>query len=328
MYVQLKHKILLNNQKLDLCMDKILLTAFLSALAGFLTAVMNIVKLVNDKEGKTTDYRQSWTDSARKSLAELISNLNTQAAILASIAGSVESISKGYQISSNLPDGMSEEQKKKIAEHNDRLQKLVDGAFIGEQEAAREMRQAIYKSYAFTRLHFKPNDISFNRVEQKFDIIINLLRELGNPSSRDKKEDLKVLRERIHKEVEDLTGFARDILKTEWETVKKGEKAYQRTKFWSFVGGVFMLFILLSIGIHVYFIKESNVPTPGSQEQPERMSDKGRQREGDYDAKPQETSVNSTQSINNYVGCDRYNNPTKPQPKPHRNCSINADRVN
>ena len=194
-------------------MDKILLTAFLSALAGFLTAVMNIVKLVNDKEGKTTDYRQSWTDSARKSLAELISNLNTQAAILASIGNSFELISKGVLISKSVPEGVPEEEKKQIAEHNDRLKKLVDGAFISEQEAAREMRQAIYASYAFTRLHFKPNDISFNRVEQKFDIIINLLRELGNLSSRDKKEDLKVLKERVHKEVEDLTGFARDILK-------------------------------------------------------------------------------------------------------------------
>lgn len=305
-------------------MDKILLTAFLSALAGFLTAVMNIVKLVNDKEGKTTDYRQSWTDSARKSLAELISNLNTQAAILASIGNSFELISKGVLISKSVPEGVPEEEKKQIAEHNDRLKKLVDGAFISEQEAAREMRQAIYASYAFTRLHFKPNDISFNRVEQKFDIIINLLRELGNLSSRDKKEDLKVLKERVHKEVEDLTGFARDILKTEWETVKKGERAYQRTKFWSFVGGVCMLFILLSIGIHAYLNKGSNTPASSSPEKTEQRPDIDRRQPESKNVHPQENPANSSQSISNYVSCEQFNLPAKPQariPPPSNICN-------
>lgn len=34
-------------------MDRILLTAFLTALAGFITAALSIVKLVNEKESKT-----------------------------------------------------------------------------------------------------------------------------------------------------------------------------------------------------------------------------------------------------------------------------------
>jgi len=64
-------------------MDKILLTAFLSALAGFITAILSIVKLVNEKESKTTDYRQNWTDSVRGELANLIGLLNAQAAQIA-----------------------------------------------------------------------------------------------------------------------------------------------------------------------------------------------------------------------------------------------------
>jgi hypothetical protein len=65
-------------------MDKIFLTAFLSALAGFITATLSIVKLVNEKESKTTEYRQAWTDSLRKSFAELIGLINAQAGNLES----------------------------------------------------------------------------------------------------------------------------------------------------------------------------------------------------------------------------------------------------
>jgi len=48
--------------------DRILVTLFVSVLVAFVTAALSIVRLVNDKEGKTTDYRQAWTDSVRKSL--------------------------------------------------------------------------------------------------------------------------------------------------------------------------------------------------------------------------------------------------------------------
>lgn len=225
---------------MDTKMDKILLTAFLSALAGFITAVISVVKLVNEKESKTTDYRQSWTDSARKSLSELISNLNTQASLLVNIRDSVDNIKKTRELLAN--------------QNNDeifatRISNLVDEEYKEEQSAIREMQREIYKSYAFTRLHFKPNDASFNRIEQKFDVIIGMLDELRSKYEGDK-SDRKVLKEKIHGAVADLTNYARDILKTEWETVKRGETAYQATKRWSFIGGTVMLFILLSIGIH------------------------------------------------------------------------------
>jgi len=65
-------------------MDKILLTVFLSALAGFITAALSIVKLVNEKESKTSDYRQAWTETARTAFSELIASINSLAALLAS----------------------------------------------------------------------------------------------------------------------------------------------------------------------------------------------------------------------------------------------------
>jgi len=115
------------------------------------------------------------------------------------------------------------------------------------QALMRETRQQIYQSYARARLHFKPDDISFSRVEHQFDLIMGLL---GKLEKSKKSEERAALREKVHSAANEMTGFCRHILKTEWETVKKGEKAYQLTKKWSIAGSIVMLFILLSIGVH------------------------------------------------------------------------------
>jgi hypothetical protein len=70
------------------------------------------------------------------------------------------------------------------------------------------------------------------------------------------KEDetkLAAIREKIHATADEITAFSRNILKTEWKTVKKGETAYQLTKKWSIAGSVLMLFILISISAHAAF---------------------------------------------------------------------------
>lgn len=56
-------------------MDKWLLAAFVSSLAGFFTAIVSVVKLVNEKENKTSSYRQEWTTSIRSVFADFSSTL-------------------------------------------------------------------------------------------------------------------------------------------------------------------------------------------------------------------------------------------------------------
>lgn len=214
-------------------MDKILLTAFLSALAGFITAILSIVKLVNEKESKTTDYRQAWTESVRDAFTDLIANINNQAAQLKSEAELREKLSNQYD------DNINGEKDRFLTFNEARLKDI--------QERAYETRRCIYESYASVRLHFKPNDLSFNRVEQKFDSAITLLNSIPNTNESQERVALK---EKIHAISDEITGYARDILKTEWETVKKGEPAYKKTKKWSVGTSIVMLFILISIGIH------------------------------------------------------------------------------
>lgn len=216
-------------------MDKILLTAFLSALLGFITAVLSIVKLVNEKESKTSEYRQAWTDTARSCLSDLSARLHAYTGYIAQKATTIDA----------FEDMLKHEVEEKSNEH--RIKNLTEEILMDSVRASRDMRRDIYQSYSLAQLHFKPNDLSFSRIEQKFDVIIALLEDLQNSQDRVKQAALE---EKIHGEINNITNYSRHILKTEWETVKQGEAAYKKTKEWSIKGGVVMLFILVSIGLH------------------------------------------------------------------------------
>lgn len=216
-------------------MDKILLTAFLSALLGFITAVMSIVKLVNEKENKISDYRQAWTDTARSCLSDLIARLHAYAG----------AIDHQGTASTFFVDLVKKEDE--ATSSGTRITNFVEESLKESLRASRDMRREIYESYSLAQLHFKPNDLSFNRIEQKFDIIMAQLEDLSDLEDKAKKAALK---QKIHGEINNLTNYSRDILKTEWESVKKGEPAYKKTKEWSIRGGIVLLFILISIGLH------------------------------------------------------------------------------
>lgn len=238
--------------------DKVLLTVFVTVLVGFLTAAMSIVRLVNDKESKTTDYRQAWTDSLRKCLASLISNVNTLASITTSRMSSADGISE-------VMNHEYENDDPKIIALVEKTRAYLDRKIIDEDEHIREVRRAMQESYALTRLHFKPNDLSFSRVEQKFEVIQELFSKLRTLTEKNQEGEREATRERIRSESNDLTAFSRDILKTEWEAVKRGEIAYQRTKLWSIVGGGVALVGLGIFGLATLWSLLRVDPTNGGQ---------------------------------------------------------------
>lgn len=223
-------------------MDKILITLFVTVLVGFLTATINIVRLVNDKEGKTTDYRQSWTNSLRQCLSSLISSVNTLASLTAA---------RMYS-GNELGQIIKEQHESGNDKDNDALEKVrsyYDKKILDEDVKIREIRKEMHSSYALTRLHFKPNDLSFSRIEQKFDFIQELFLKMSSLKNKDDDAERRILREKIFAASSEITAFSRDILKIEWESVKKGEAAYQRTKFWSVFGGGVALFVLFIFGV-------------------------------------------------------------------------------
>ena len=221
-------------------MDKMLLTVFLSALVGFITAVVSIVKLVNEKESKTTDYRQEWTNSVRRAFADLIAHINAQVVHMVNQATNISAIDNSFKGKNTDKDGLSELHKRTLDIGEDALREF--------RKDITETRKAIYEAYAFTVLHFKPNDLSFHRVEHKFDIIKAAFDELANVDLDEIKQT--ELKGKIYSATNEISNYARDILESEWETVKQGEPAYKLTKKWSIWCSVVMLFILLAIGVH------------------------------------------------------------------------------
>lgn len=217
-------------------MDKILLVTFLSSLAGFITAVISIVKLVNEKESKITDYRQEWTKSLRESLSNLIASLNNHPHLLGFLSVSISEVKllEDASTDSSATD--------KVAIKRKQIEDI--------KSELRESRKNIYDAYALTQLHFKPNDISFNRIEQKFDLLVV---QITSPLESASSDDIQKYRASIHALTKDIADYSRDILKTEWETVKNGEKTYRHTKKWSQYASIVLLFVILSIGVHSAF---------------------------------------------------------------------------
>ncbi|MFK3971144.1 hypothetical protein ACI2KS_10500 [Pseudomonas sp. NPDC087358] len=219
-------------------MDKILLTAFLTALAGFVTAALSIVKLVNEKETKTTEFRQAWTDSARKALAELIAKINSQASVTTDTRRRFMSMEK----LANSKIGAAEEGALKAETAT-----FMRTVWKESLDESRNLTKEIYQSYAAVRLHFKPYDKEFAIVENKVEQCIAKLTEMRGDNELDR---VLILREQVYAAADEITGAARQLLKNEWETVKLGEPAYRNTQKWSVRVCVVMLFVLLIIGVH------------------------------------------------------------------------------
>lgn len=231
-------------------MEKVLLGAYLSVLAAFITAAASIVKLVNEKESKTTDYRQSWTDSVRSALSQLIGSISLQASYLANRSDIQHRLSKLHKTRAK-----PEEQSTK-----DSARTFLIDSLSEINTSIRENRQNIEKYYALTSLHFKPNDETYARVEQKYHQIDELLHKLVEAREEDKEPERVELREKVKAGVAELTSISRHILKTEWEHVKAGEPAYKTTKAWStYIGtGAFAILVFCGIYLIAYTQVKSN----------------------------------------------------------------------
>lgn len=231
-------------------MEKILLGAYLSIFAAFITAAASIVKLVNEKESKTTDYRQSWTDSVRKSLSQLIASITLQANYLFARA---EIAHKLVSAHTREPRPEQERLKDSVTEH-------LQEELAAIKKSIRENRQCIQQNYALTALHFKPHDEIFIKIESKFELANQFLDEMANLKGDDHISERKVIRERIRAIVNEMTETSRHILKTEWEHVKKGEPAYKATKNWSLYIGIATFSVLLLSGIYMLAVAYVSPP--------------------------------------------------------------------
>ncbi|MDO7928050.1 hypothetical protein Q6A51_14740 [Pseudomonas sp. KFB-139] len=221
-------------------MDKILLTAFLTALAGFITAALSVVKLVNEKESKTTEFRQSWTESARAALSDLIAKLNFHVTNIVHVKDLKSEMTKAILIASKTKNPVERDLLGEVINlYKDLLGKSV--------ERSRQSMREVYQAHATVRLHFKPEDSDLVRIENKFDYCMGKFSELGREEESEKWD---VLKEQVYNATNEITASSRALLKTEWEKVKQGEPAYKSTKKWSVWAFAIMSALLVVIGVH------------------------------------------------------------------------------
>lgn len=239
-------------------MSNILLSTFFALMAGLLTAAISFVKLVNDKESRVTDYREEWTNSVRKTLAEVVALVKSLFPLLerqGTIIVSMNDLTKQVGSETN-------EDKRKL------LQQRLDLQITRLETTQKEMnsiRRELNQSHSFARLHFKPNDPTFAIVEHKYDSIFELLKELAGTYE---KEKMAELRGQIEVHCAEIISVSRAIIKDEWERIKRGELVYQKTKSVAKWGGVVLFFILFTVGVHAGLSAYSRGNSSSTQQEP------------------------------------------------------------
>jgi len=230
-------------------MDKLLLAAFFSLLAGLIAAVISVVKLVIEKENKTSEFRQSWTNSVRISLSDL-------AAKMTSMTASFE-----Y-------DGRLASDEESLAQKSDdanikMLDRNQDAKASNDKDIVLQ-RHDMSQSYALCKLHFKPGDEDFKQIEIIFNLIVSNIKAITLSKNDDERVKIKASNE---EQIQKMVEIGRAILKKEWETVKKGEEVYIETKKYSFRVGVMMLVPIILIVLYSLYwgIKKYDYVSNGSE---------------------------------------------------------------
>lgn len=180
-------------------------TAFIALgaiVAALLTGTFSFVSLINQKEGKISEFRQAWIDSIRDDLAILLS--------------CIENISGDWQVIR-----LEEEKKEKPFQGSDWLNKFH--AFVRDD--------AVRFYEAHQRILMRLNE------DEHSELIDELRQAREYISDKDLLYDKNALRKKTDK----ILQQAQAILKNEWEVVKAGEKAYRRAKNTSIVFVFFLL---------------------------------------------------------------------------------------
>lgn len=196
------------------------LVAAATLVAAFIAALVSLVTLVNTKEQKTTEFRQAWINSLRAEAAKFASQARY-------IAGAIHN-AKRFD-----PNCFSRDSK--------------------AYEAYAENRKEIAVAYYLISLHFKPDDLDFQRLAQLMDKVLNAL---GRPE--------RVTFEEINSSLRRMTEEVRTLLKEEWERVKAGEAPYKWTKRVAIVLMLVLFFVFIGTFSAVRYGWLPNLATKGT----------------------------------------------------------------
>ncbi len=171
-------------------------------LAAMVTGAFSFISLINQKEGKISEFRQNWIDAIRNDLAKMTSCFDRMG---------VSSQQYNFQLK-------RAEDKKSAAEALERFYNRIENDFIVFSECHQRI---------LLRLNRNQHADLIDELRQAKDIISK-----SEDLSNSEKVDLRISR---------IVEFSQDLLKEEWEVVKAGEKSYRMTKKFVFLSSVILV---------------------------------------------------------------------------------------
>lgn len=181
--------------------------------ASIITGAFSFISLVNQKEGKISEFRQDWIDSLKNDIAVLLSSFNT--------VGSVWRVQ-------GLKEKNSDENETKEA----RMERFSN---FNEKIGTHQM----VVSEKYYRVFLNLNEKDHKHLLKELDRIQVCM---ANLTLMDNLVELKAIREGVLLETQ-------KVLKTEWERVKAGETSYKVAKY----GAVLGVLMLLTITAYIFY---------------------------------------------------------------------------
>lgn len=241
-------------------MDNIVLSTIIGLFAAFLTAVLGFTKLINDKEGKTSEFRQEWTGSIRITIAKLVSSLRHLSVLherhftRASVCDELnQELLKLTDISTSIYN-ITKESK----DFNMKLVESLNSEIL-------ETNRIIRENLALTVLHFKPFDNEFIHVENNLKSILDIMDDVSKTSwiplnnKNERAEYLSSNRTKIENLCNEIISITRLMLKKEWELIKSGEKNYSKTKSVFKYGSFLVASSIVVLFIYFFILKYSTI---------------------------------------------------------------------
>lgn len=191
--------------------------------ASIVGGFFSFVSLVSSKEQKVSEFRQEWINELREDLSVFFSSARA------------------------LCRTMQEARSPNTADND--IQDFKFG-----KEKVGNMRLAGAEAFYRIKLRLNKKELEHQELQRLLETSINIQNEINMNKGLDYTEALKA--------IEKAFEYSQDILKNEWERVKKGEPTYRKSK--NFAVAVLVLgFVVFSIS--AYVILHSRLPDAESE---------------------------------------------------------------
>lgn len=164
-----------------------------TVVAALITSLIAFINLTLSKEQKTSDFRQAWIDGLREDLAVFFSSARGLCRVM-------------------------QEARSPHSSDEDVLNFRFSNEQVGKMRV--EAAEALYR----IKLRLNPNEGEHVELIRLLDLVTSTQNQINIEKGLDYSEALIA--------IEEASSYSQEILKSEWERVKRGEKSFRVAKNW------------------------------------------------------------------------------------------------